>query len=341
MEFLRGQSTWLVTGAAGFIGMHLVRSLLLAGQRVRGIDNFITGQQSRLDYLKKSCTAEQWERFEFIKGDLTNLNTALQICEGIDFVLHQAALGSVPRSIKDPLNTHRHNVDAFINTLFAAKEKEVRRFVFASSSSVYGDNPTLPKQEDHIGRPLSPYAASKQIDETYALVFQRTYGIECVGLRYFNVFGPGQDPQGPYAAVIPLWINSLLKNENVYINGDGQFSRDFCFVDNVVRANILAATAGAKETGQIYNVACGEQTNLNELYAVLREEVGRFQPDALTKKAIYRESRTGDVPHSLANINKVKINLGYEPLVKAKEGLKRTVAWYIENPFLLDQRSLK
>jgi UDP-N-acetylglucosamine 4-epimerase len=336
MELVQGQNKWLVTGAAGFIGMHLVRFLLQSGQSVRGIDSFITGHRSRLDYLKNNCTASEWKAFEFIEGDLSQFDTAQKATRNIDLVLHQAALGSVPRSIKDPLNSHRHNVDAFINTLFAAKENGVRRFVFASSSSVYGDHPTLPKMEDFIGRPLSPYAATKQVDETYALVFQKTYGIECVGLRYFNVFGPGQDPLGPYAAVIPLWIKSLLKNEDVYINGDGQFSRDFCYVENVVRANVLAAMAENKATGQIYNIACGEQTNLNELYHILRDEVGRKHPGAMGKKPVFRETRAGDVPHSLADIEKAKSGLGYTPLVKAKEGLAKTVAWYIENPFLLN-----
>ena len=334
MVIINGRHRWLVTGAAGFIGMHLVQSLLKSGQTVRGVDNFITGHRSRLEYLKKAVAPENWKNFEFVEGDLTDPSTCDQICKNIDFVLHQAALGSVPRSIKDPISTHRHNVDAFLNILFAAKENRIQRFVFASSSSVYGDNPILPKKESDFGKPLSPYAASKQIDEVYALVFQKSYGIQCIGLRYFNVFGPAQDPEGAYAAVIPLWIRALLKGESIFINGDGKISRDFCYVDNVVQANIRAALAAPEATGQVYNIACGNKTDLNELFCVLRDEVAKAQPAAAGLMATHRGPRAGDISHSLADIDNARKNLGYQPSVLAQEGLSRTVAWFSENSFL-------
>jgi UDP-N-acetylglucosamine 4-epimerase len=334
MVNLAGTHRWLVTGAAGFIGMHLVDFLLRAGQSVVGVDNFITGKRVRLEYLQKRNSPENWARFTFVEGDILDSRTCAVLCQGIDFVFHQAALGSVPRSVKDPLNTHRHNVDGFVNILNTAKDSGVKRFVYASSSSVYGDEPNLPKNESRIGQPLSPYAATKRINEIYAQVFQRTYGMESIGLRYFNVFGPAQDPAGPYAAVIPVWIDALMSGREININGDGTFSRDFCFVANAVNANILAAIAPSSATGLVYNIACGEKTDLNQLFEVLRDEVGKRQPRALEQKAHYREQRAGDIPHSLANVALAERNLGYKPDIYVRQGLALTVEWYLNNSFM-------
>jgi UDP-N-acetylglucosamine 4-epimerase len=337
MNQIRGTHRWLVTGAAGFIGMHLVDFLLKSGQQVCGVDNFITGKRKRLEYLKETNSKEHFANFQFVEGDLLDIKVCEQVCKGAQFVLHQAALGSVPRSIHDPLNTHRNNVDAFANILFCAKEAKVKRFVFASSSSVYGDNPILPKREENLGRALSPYAVSKQVDELYADVFQKTYGIETVGLRYFNVFGPAQDPEGPYAAVIPLWIRSLFQGETVYINGDGSNSRDFCYVKNVVKANVQAALSPTEASHQVYNIACGDQTSLNELFEILRNEVAKTHPQFGKATAVHRESRAGDIPHSLASIEKAMRLLDYRPSVLVEEGLRETVLWYSKNTFLFDK----
>ena len=336
MGTIPGQHHWLVSGAAGFIGMHITKHLIENGQKVRAIDNFITGYRSRIDYIKRTVSPEAWGRLEFVEGDLTDLETCQRVCSGVDLILHQAALGSVPRSINNPLNSHKHNVDGFINLLCAAKDAKVKRFVFASSSSVYGDNPALPKIEENLGKALSPYAATKQIDEIYAHVFQITYGIQCTGLRYFNVFGPAQNPQGVYAAVIPTWVRGLIRDEELFINGDGTNGRDFCYIENVVHANVLAALAPASSTGMIYNIACGEETNLNEIFRVLRDEMAKYKPSAANVKITYREERPGDVPRSLASIDKARKNLGYEPRVRVREGLGRTVKWFSENGFLFE-----
>jgi UDP-N-acetylglucosamine/UDP-N-acetylgalactosamine 4-epimerase len=327
---------WLVTGAAGFIGFHLVDYLLKSNQVVIGVDNFVTGKRARLDYLAKINSPAVLKNFEFVEGDLQDLKLCQRLCAQTDYVLHQAALGSVPRSIANPLNTHNHNVNVFLNMLLAAKDAGVGRFVYASSSSVYGDNLTLPKKEENIGRALSPYAVTKQIAEMYAHVFQKNYGIETIGLRYFNVYGPVQDPSGTYAAVIPLWIRSLLRNEPVAIYGDGTISRDFCFVGNVVDANILAAQSPAASTNKVYNVACGDRTSLNDLFSVLRDECAQIVPDLKISEPKYLAPRNGDILHSLADIELAAQNLGYKPKVRVPAGLKQTVEWFAKNLQLFD-----
>jgi UDP-N-acetylglucosamine/UDP-N-acetylgalactosamine 4-epimerase len=334
---IQGQHTWLVTGAAGFIGMHVAKHLLENGQRVRAVDNFITGYRSRLDYIEQTVSEEAWKRFEFIEGDLTDVDLCRRLCAGADYVLHQAALGSAPKSIDNPLNTHRHNVDAFINIVLTAKDEKCRRFVFASSSSVYGDDPGLPKKEETLGQPLSPYAATKRMGEIYAHLFQKIYGIECIGLRYFNIFGPAQNPRGKYAAVIPLWVRGLLHDEEIFINGDGTNGRDFCYVENAIQANVLAALAPSSSTGMVYNIGCSEEMNLKNIFQILREEVGKSNPKVLLQvEPVYRAPRAADIQHSLASIEKARKNLGYEPKVSVREGLARTVAWFTENRFLFE-----
>lgn len=311
-------ATWLVTGAAGFIGSHLVETLLRDGERVIGFDNFATGHQRNLDdAVKRGGGAE---RFRFIKGDLTELAACNEACAGVDYVLHQAALGSVPRSIERPLDTHRANVDGFINMLVAARDAKVKRFVYASSSSVYGDDPGLPKIESRAGRVLSPYAATKQINETYARVFERTYGLETAGLRYFNVFGPRQDPNGAYAAVMPRWFAALQKGEECSINGDGSTSRDFCFVKNVVQANVKAATApGASD--EVYNVAYGGKTSLLELYEMISERLG------VKRAPVFKPFRAGDIKDSQADISLAQKKLGYAPTHSVAQGLDEYAAY--------------
>ncbi len=320
--------TWLVTGGAGFIGSHLVEKLLSLGQRVRVLDSFATGHRRNL--VEAARGHEQ--SLEVIEGDIRDLDACRGAVRGSDLILHQAALGSVPRSIEDPLATHATNVTGFLNVLQAARELGVRRVVYASSSSVYGDHPGLPKVEDLIGRQLSPYAVSKYANELYAHAFGLAYGMELLGLRYFNVFGPRQDPNGPYAAVIPLWFQSLLAGKPVFVNGDGETSRDFCFVDNVVSANLLAATTGnAEAIGKVYNVAVGDRTTLLQLYDAIRTQVARFRPDAADARPVHREQRAGDVRHSLADVSRARQLLGYEPSVKVAEGLARAAEWYRAN----------
>ncbi|ABB37159.1 UDP-glucose 4-epimerase [Oleidesulfovibrio alaskensis G20] len=324
--------TWLITGVAGFIGSNLLETLLSHGQTVTGLDNFMTGHRKNLDMVRDAVTPEQWSRFRFIEGDIRSLETCREACAGADYVLHQAALGSVPRSIDDPLLTNTCNIDGFVNMLVAARDADVRRFVYAASSSTYGDEPNLPKQEDRIGRPLSPYAVTKYVNELYADVFARTYGMECTGLRYFNVFGKRQDPEGAYAAVIPLWFAGLLRDQPVFINGDGETSRDFCHIDNTVQANLLAATAPDPEaTNTVYNVAFGERTSLTELYGLIREEVARHNPHASEKEAQYRDFRAGDVRHSLADISRARTLLGYDPQISVRQGLRISGDWYAAN----------
>ncbi|MYM62014.1 SDR family oxidoreductase [Pseudomaricurvus sp. HS19] len=324
--------TWLITGVAGFIGSNLLECLLGCGQAVVGLDNFATGSKRNLDDVQGKLTAEQWNKFTFIEGDIRDLDTCLSACEGVDIVLHQAALGSVPRSIENPLNTNSVNIDGFVNMLEAVRHKGVSRFVYAASSSTYGDHPGLPKVEDQIGRPLSPYAVTKYVNELYADVFARTYGIEAIGLRYFNVFGPRQDPNGAYAAVIPRWFGNLIASDPCYINGDGETSRDFCFIENTVQANLLAATTQVPEAvNQVYNVAYGQSTTLNELFAVIRDLVASRNPEVAGREPVYREFRQGDVRHSLADISRAERLLGYKPQYSAASGLRETADWYLNH----------
>ena len=324
------QNTWLITGVAGFIGSNLLEMLLKLDQRLVGLDNFSTGYQRNLDEVKALVSAEQWARFQFIEGDICNPAHCQQACQGVDFVLHQAALGSVPRSVEDPITTNANNITGFLNMLVAARDAKVQRFVYAASSSTYGDHPGLPKVEDHIGKPLSPYAVTKYVNELYADVFARTYGFQSIGLRYFNVFGPRQDPNGAYAAVIPKWIASMIKGEPIFINGDGETSRDFCFVANAVQANLLAATTVDPEAvNTVYNVAVGDRTTLNELYAQLQSNLVPIYPRLADAKPVYRDFRAGDVRHSLADISKAKRLLGYAPTQRIGQGLEMAMPWYI------------
>jgi UDP-N-acetylglucosamine 4-epimerase len=324
--------TWLVTGAAGFIGSHLLETLLKIDQRVTGLDNFSTGKKANLEAVKMAVSAEQWARFQFVEGDIADKHVCKSIYRGVDLVLHQAALGSVPASMENPLGTHHTNVTGFLNMLVAAREANVQRFVYASSSAVYGDDSTLPKIENQIGQTLSPYAATKRINEIYADTFARAYGFSSIGLRYFNVFGARQDPEGAYAAVIPKWIAALLRREPVYINGTGEISRDFCFVENVVQANLLAATTENPEAvNQIYNVAVGERTTLNELFNFLQTSLRRGDSSLSEQKPIYRDFRPGDILHSLADISKAQRLLGYIPTHRTQAGLELAMDWYQHN----------
>jgi UDP-N-acetylglucosamine 4-epimerase len=318
--------SWLVTGAAGFIGSHLVEALLRLGQNVRGVDNFSTGRQENLDAVRKRVGPGPWSQFQLLEGDIVEPEVCREACHRVELVLHQAALGSVPRSIEDPVSCHRSNVTGFLNLLVAARDAKVARFVYASSSSVYGDDPDLPKVEDRTGCPLSPYAASKRIGELYAEVFARTYGLSSVGLRYFNVFGPRQDPNGPYAAVIPRWIAAMQRGEAVCINGDGESSRDFCFVENVVQANLLAAATTVPEAlNQVYNIALGARTTLNELRALIEDGLRGLIAGFAAPRVVYRDFRAGDVRHSLADISKAKRLLGYAPTQDLPTGLQLTL----------------
>lgn len=327
--------TWLITGVAGFIGSNLLEALLKLNQRVVGLDNFATGHQRNLDEVQSLVSPAQWANFRFIEGDIRNLDDCHQACQGVDYVLHQAALGSVPRSVADPITTNAANITGFLNMLVAARDANagqgVKRFVYAASSSTYGDHPGLPKVEDTIGKPLSPYAVTKYVNELYADVFGKTYGLQSIGLRYFNVFGPRQDPNGAYAAVIPKWIASMIANTPVQINGDGETSRDFCFIANVVQANLLAATTENPEaTNQVYNVAVGDRTTLNELYAQLHQNLLPLYPHLEGTKPEYRNFRAGDVRHSLADISKAATRLGYAPTQRIGQGLALAMPWYID-----------
>jgi UDP-N-acetylglucosamine 4-epimerase len=322
---------WLVTGAAGFIGSNLLEALLMHGQSVVGLDNFLTGRRENLDMVRALTGGEAWERFRFIEGDIRDPETCRRVCVDVDYVLHEAALGSVPRSIDDPLLSNGCNIDGFINMLTAAKDAGVKSFVYAASSSTYGDEPSLPKREERIGKPLSPYAVTKYVNELYADVFASVYGFTCVGLRYFNVFGRRQDPFGAYAAVIPQWFAGIFRGETVYVNGDGETSRDFCHVDNVVQANILAALAPEQARNKVYNVAFGQRTTLNELFALIREEAARHKPEAASARAGYRDFRPGDVRHSLADISRAETLLGYKPAIDVRQGLRLAGDWYAAN----------
>lgn len=321
--------TWLITGVAGFIGSNLLETLLNLGQTVVGLDNFSTGYQKNLDMVRELVSNDTWKNFSFIEGDIRNIEDCRNACENVDYVLHQAALGSVPRSIEDPVNTNNNNVTGFLHMLEAAKDAGVLRMVYAASSSTYGDHPGLPKVEEKIGNPLSPYAVTKYVNELYADVFARTYGFKAIGLRYFNVFGQRQDPDGAYAAVIPKWFSSMINGEDVFINGDGETSRDFCYITNCVQMNILAATAENKAVeNQVFNVALGERTTLNQLFEYIRERVMKIFPGIKNFEAVYRDFRAGDVRHSLADISKSRDLLGYEPVHSVKAGLDAAAKWY-------------
>ena len=330
-ERLKGSSRrWLITGVAGFIGSNLLETLLRLDQEVVGLDNFSTGHGHNLDSVSKNVTRDQWKRFYMITGDIRELGRCREACADVDYVLHQAALGSVPRSIEDPLRTNDSNINGFLNMLVCARDAEVRRFVYAASSSTYGDHPGLPKVEDVIGKPLSPYAVTKYVNELYSSVFARCYGFKTIGLRYFNIFGRRQDPEGAYAAVIPKWIASMIKNEPVYVNGDGETSRDFCYIENAVQANLLAATTENPEAiDQVYNVAVGDRTNLNELVSMIRALLVPAFPHLSDFRPVYRDFRAGDVRHSLADISKAQGLLGYSPTHSINEGLREAMDWYV------------
>jgi UDP-N-acetylglucosamine 4-epimerase len=323
---------WLVTGAAGFIGSHLLQALLERGQRVVVLDNFVTGHRSNLDEVHGTVGEKAWAQARMIEGDIRDLDTCRQACSGVDYVLHQAALGSVPRSLADPLTTHAANATGFINMLVAARDAGVARFVYAASSSTYGDHPGLPKVEDAIGRPLSPYAVTKLLNELYADVFARCYGLATIGLRYFNVFGPRQDPEGPYAAVIPTWAREMLAGRTCVINGDGETSRDFCYVANAVQANIRAAlVTDPGAMNQVYNVAAGQRTTLNMLHALLGEALLKTQPDLVIAAPHHADFRPGDVRHSLADVGKAARLLGYRPTHDLGAGLVEAAPWYVRH----------
>lgn len=328
IELPQSPKAWLVTGVAGFIGSNLLETLLKLDQHVVGLDNFATGHQRNLDEVQSQVTAEQWASFKFIEGDIRNVNACREVCQGVDYVLHQAALGSVPRSINDPITTNSTNIDGFLNMLVAARDAEVKSFTYAASSSTYGDHPGLPKVEDIIGKPLSPYAVTKYVNELYADVFALCYGFKTIGLRYFNVFGKRQDPNGAYAAVIPKWTATMINGDELFINGDGETSRDFCFIENAVQANLLAATVNESAKNQIYNVAFGGRTSLNQLFVALK--------DALIESGVkyqlqptYRDFREGDVRHSQADISKAESLLGYSPEFRIDQGIKKAMPWYI------------
>jgi len=337
-ELKNNQYTWLVTGAAGFIGSNLVEKLLTLNQKVVGLDNFETGYQHNLDQaledaqitlVTDNCTLDT-DNFRFIEGDIRDVETCHEACKGVDYVLHQAALGSVPRSIEDPIRTNKVNIDGFLNMLVAARDAKVKRFVYAASSSTYGDHPDLPKVEDNIGNPLSPYAVTKLVNELYAQVFAKTYNFNTIGLRYFNIFGKRQDPNGAYAAVIPKWTEALIKDKPLYINGDGETSRDFCYVDNTVQMNLLAAaTENTDATNQVYNVAHNQRTSLNELYHLIKERIAE-QCKWRETEPIYQDFRAGDVRHSQADITKAQTLLNYQPTQDIKQGLNEAMDWYVK-----------
>jgi len=321
--------TWLITGAAGFIGSNLVQTLLGAGQKVTGLDNLSTGYRKNLNLVRETVGDAAWKNFSFVQGDIRDLATCRTVCTGAEHVLHQAALGSVPRSIEDPIISNSNNINGFLNMLVAAKDAGVRSFVYAASSSTYDDEPNLPKVENRIGKPLSPYAVTKYVNELYADVFASAYGFRSIGLRYFNIFGQRQDPDGAYAAVIPKWFSGILRTSPVYINGDGETSRDFCYIANCVQANLPAACAQKDEAwNQVYNVAYGQRTTLNELFLLIRDAIARHRPEAAKTEALRRDFRAGDVRHSLADISKARVLLGYEPEYDVRRGLREVGEWY-------------
>ena len=333
------QNTWLVTGVAGFIGSNLLEKLLILNQKVVGLDNFDTGYQHNINQAMEDASIatgkdikQLKQDFIFIEGDIRQLEDCQKACSGVDYVLHQAALGSVPRSIEDPINTNKANIDGFLNMLVSSRDAKVKRFVYAASSSTYGDHPGLPKVEGEIGAPLSPYAVTKVVNELYASVFAKTYGFKTIGLRYFNIFGKRQDPEGAYAAVIPKWVSDILSGKDVFINGDGKTSRDFCYIDNTVQMNLLSAVAEDDNSiDQVYNVAVNDQTDLNQLYQMIEEKLINRVENITKKDPIYRDFRAGDVRHSLADISKAKSLLGYDPDYKINEGLNESMDWYISD----------
>jgi UDP-N-acetylglucosamine/UDP-N-acetylgalactosamine 4-epimerase len=333
---IKNQNTWLVTGVAGFIGSNLLERLLILNQKVVGLDNFDTGYQHNIDQAIEDANnatgKDLSNNFKFINGDIRELHACKQACRGVDYVLHQAALGSVPRSIENPIDTNRANIDGFLNMLDASKNANVKRFVYAASSSTYGDHPDLPKVESKIGNPLSPYAVTKVVNELYAHVFAKTYGFKTIGLRYFNIFGKRQSPNGAYAAVIPAWAAAILNKNNVFINGDGETSRDFCYIDNAVQANLLAATIDNNEAiDQVYNVAHNDRTSLNKLYQMLEERLIQGAKVLEKKELIYRDFRAGDVRHSQADISKAQLLLGYKPIQTVSQGLDIYMRWFLKN----------
>ncbi|KRU22850.1 NAD-dependent epimerase/dehydratase family protein [Psychrobacter piscatorii] len=321
--------TWLITGVAGFIGSNLLETLLLLNQKVVGLDNFATGFQHNLDEVQGLVSKDQWQSFTFIEGDIRNLNDCQTACTGVDYVLHQAALGSVPRSIADPINTNDTNISGFLNMLVAARDAKVLSFTYAASSSTYGDHPALPKVEENIGNPLSPYAVTKYVNELYADVFARTYGFKTIGLRYFNIFGKRQTPDGAYAAVIPKWTAGMIQGDSVFINGDGETSRDFNFIENAVQANLLAATADEEAKNEIYNVAVGGRTTLNVLFTALKQNLA-INGVSYTHEPVFRDFREGDVRHSQADISKIQNALGYAPNFDVMAGIQKAMPWYVE-----------
>lgn len=326
----KAPKTWLVTGVAGFIGSNLLEHLLKLDQRVVGLDNFATGHQHNLDEVKAQVSPEQWQNFSFIEGDIRNPEDCQKACQNVNYVLHQAALGSVPRSINDPVTTDGTNIGGFLNMLVAARDANVESFTYAASSSTYGDHPALPKVEENIGKPLSPYAVTKYVNELYADVFAKTYDFKAIGLRYFNVFGKRQDPNGAYAAVVPKWAAGMIQSDDVFINGDGETSRDFCFIENAVQANLLAATADDCAKNEVYNVAVGDRTTLNDLFDALKSALANNNAP-YSKEPIYRDFRGGDVRHSQADIGKAAGKLGYAPEYRINEGIAKAMPWYIEN----------
>ena len=335
-ELSKTPQTWLVTGVAGFIGCNLLEALLKLDQRVVGLDNFATGRRINLDQLRGLVSPAQWDNFHLIEGDIRELADCILAVKGVDYVLHEAALGSVPRSILDPITTNQANINGFLNMLVASRDAGVKRFVYAASSSTYGDHAALPKIEDRIGKPLSPYAVTKYVNELYAEVFSRTYGFHSIGLRYFNVFGPHQNPDGAYAAVIPKWISAMLKSESIFINGDGETSRDFCFIANIIQANLLAATSKDPEAlNQIYNVAVGDRTTLNELYGLIKSELEKRLPHLEILLPEYRDFRVADVRHSLASIEKAGSLLGYQPTHTIGQGMAEAMDWYVQDLTLI------
>ena len=337
LEYLKNnQSTWLITGAAGFIGSNLLEKLLVLNQKVVGLDNFDAGHQYNIDQAimdaNKISGKDLGVNFKFIHGDIAKLDDCKKACNMVDYVLHQAALGSVPRSIKDPIAANRANIDGFLNMLVASKEAKVKRFVYASSSAIYGDHPDLPKVEGKIGKPLSPYAVTKATNEHYANVFARTYGFKTIGLRYFNIFGKRQDPNGAYAAVIPKWVSEILNKKDVFINGDGETSRDFCYIDNTIQINLLAATTDNDEaTDQVYNVALNDRTSLNKLYKMIEDRIIERTKGLKKKEPIYIDYREGDIRHSQANIDKAKKLLKYDPKHTISDGMDEVIDWYINS----------
>jgi len=328
-QLQQAPKTWLITGVAGFIGSNLLETLLKLNQNVVGLDNFATGHQHNLDEVQSLVKPEQWANFKFYEGDIRNFEDCQKACAGVDYVLHQAALGSVPRSIADPITTNAANITGFLNMLAVARDAEVKSFTYAASSSTYGDHPVLPKVEENIGKPLSPYAVTKYVNELYAEVFARTYDFKAIGLRYFNVFGKRQDPNGAYAAVIPKWTAAMIAGDDVFINGDGETSRDFCFIENTVQANILAATTQNDEAkNQVYNVAVGDRTTLNDLFNAIKIALNENAVE-YSKKPVYRDFRAGDVRHSQASIKKIKEKLQYDNPISIQEGLKKSAQFYI------------